>query len=156
MPSVVASGELDRRSLMTDTKSKSETSSGDTQPAPRKVVPVVVVTKQDGSALVEWLDGKTVQRCYIPAKEISPEKKASKETLAAGIPYGVQWEDALSGLPSAKELAKTIAAGLRQRGIWTLKDLDKTRAVQSAIRDGTGNIFSLLRKAAKEETHEAE
>jgi hypothetical protein len=123
---------------------------------PRKTVAVRVVAEKGGadsespSALVEWLEGDDLRRCYVPATEIQGGK-ASKEALAAGIPYGVPWEDRLGDLPKA--LARKLGAELRRRGVWEKSDLNDVKAVRAAIGATLGNIFTLLRKAAEEVEH---
>ena len=127
---------------------KQKTETKPAKPA-EKTVAVKVVASKDGSALVEWSVNDDLRRCYVPAKEVGKGGQTAEGTLKAGIPYGVNWDDALADLPGV--MASTIAMELRRRGIWTLKDLDRTRDVQTAIRRGFGNIFSMLRSAAKEE-----
>ena len=92
--------------------------------APVKAIPVKVVGVKDGSALVEWDDGR-LHRAYIPEKQIK-DGVVAPAVLKRGIPYGLPWEQYVVPVPLAPE---DIADQLRRRGIWDLEHLD-VRALQ--------------------------
>jgi hypothetical protein len=73
-----------------------------------------IISKQNRAMLVEWSDGlSNFHRSIVPS-DAMPE---NLNELAAGIPFGVNWEDYLTD-----ELANRLANRLRERGLWTYAD----------------------------------
>jgi len=87
---------------------------------------VKIVETQGQSALVQYEDGDTLHRRYVPVKEIK-RGKVEDEVLAAGIQYGIDWESRLD-LSGLTPLA--VDRALKEKGIWTTEDLfAKDRAI---------------------------
>ena len=82
---------------------------------PRRLVAVTVVKSQQETALVEWTDDD-IHRVYVPVAAVV-NGKVSEEDLAAGVRYGVAWEELI--VPTTPE---TVAKRLRQLDIWTPAD----------------------------------
>lgn len=73
-----------------------------------------IISKQNRAMLVEWQDkSNNLHRSIVPS-DAMPE---DLNELAAGIPFGVTWEDYLTD-----ELANQLAHRLRERGLWTYAD----------------------------------
>ena len=81
-------------------------------------VDVISVTGQ--SALVERFIKDKVQRVTVPLS-IVKDGKVSPDDLAAGIPYGVPWEE----VEFQKLDPKDVANALRISGFWTYDDISK-------------------------------
>lgn len=106
----------------------------------------VKVIRQSGqSALVEYADQTGPHRVTVPVSVICANEVADTE-LALGIEHGVQWE----ALIKLRVTPETIAAELRNRGIWTIEDLlSKPQEVKGAIMTLVGNQYAQLANAAK-------
>jgi len=61
------------------------------EPKPPTSLPVAVVQITGPTALVEWCDGETPMRGYIPLKEVREDGTASLRALRAAVPYGAAW-----------------------------------------------------------------
>lgn len=83
-----------------------------------KQVSVKVIEQKGASALVEWQERGRTYRAFVPAEQIEDDKCAKSE-LETGTAHGEQWEDYISGLPTAKQ----IAEALRKSNVWTMDDL---------------------------------
>ena len=117
-----------------------------------KQVAVRVVEQRDKSALVEWEAEGDLCRAYVPAAKIEGGQ-CDEDTLAAGIRYGVPWEDILGEMPSGE----TVGKQLRRHGIWTRADIEKNmQGAQRAINQATGlTPASLHTLASQYESKEA-
>jgi hypothetical protein len=82
-----------------------------------KLIDVRIIQAKGESALVEWVTDGIPYRAFVPLIEIVTDQ-ASEETLKAGIPYGVDWENVQLAASAA-----TLAINLRRNGIWTGEDL---------------------------------
>jgi hypothetical protein len=124
-------------------------------------VNVRVVATKGESALVEWQEGDDLtlpgqalsglKRAYIPADKVT-DGQACSDVLAAGIPYGVAFEDVL--VPSVT--ATRIAQELRRRGLWTKEDVltrpgEVLSALQAAYGIDLGRLQAACAKHALEE-----
>lgn len=113
-----------------------------------KQIAVKVVESKGKSALVQWRDGDDLRRAYVPADKVTVADEGARcdeDTLKAGIPYGVPWEELIKFDidPAA------IARELRLRGIWTSRDLEMNpKALRRAVDEATGLTPSALRRAA--------
>lgn len=96
-------------------------------------VKVKLVRVQGQSALIQWHDGQTLQRAYIPHKLLYREegrRYRSDEYLAhkpeQGIPHGMPWGD----LVRLTATPDKVEAALHSNGIFTAEDLE-TNHVQA-------------------------
>ena len=100
-----------------------------------KTVAVRVVARKDESALVEWEAEGDLCRAYVPASKVEADR-CDEDTLAAGIPYGVPWEDLIDLSALTPE---SIGVRLRRREIWTAADVERNiQVVQRTINETTG------------------
>lgn len=82
-----------------------------------------IIQSQGNVNLIEWRDERGLHRSVVPASIREPKLA----DLEAGVPYGLNFED----LPLTG-----ISAYLRERGIWTEKDLQtKLETARAAIND---------------------
>lgn len=112
----------------------------------KELVPITIISKNGQSALVEWNDGERLRRAYVPVAEIEGDK-CDEYVLSAGIQYGAEWEQYLSGVTVSPE---TVADTLRSHGYWTPEDIERnvTRA-QSIINMLLGINAALLARWAR-------
>ena len=117
-----------------------------------KQVAVKVIARKDQSALVEWEAEDDLCRGYVPAARIEGGQ-CDEDTLAAGIRYGVPWEDVIDAALSKESIGKQ----LRRHGIWTRADIEKNmQGAQRAINQATGlTPASLHTLASQYESKEA-
>lgn len=83
------------------------------------------------------------------------EEQGNLEAVLRGIPYGLPWEEIIEGV-GLRATPQSIAAALRQRGIYTAQDLRANiAAAQGAIMSAYGLDLSALLIAVKqyEEVH---
>lgn len=115
----------------------------------KKLVPVRVVEQRGKSAVVEWVDGEGPHRAVIPAPK---GELVEEESLAMGIPYGLPWESIAALTATGERLARA----LRERGIWTLADLEKNQpaafgAIQSVYGVDLAALIAAAERAAQGE-----
>jgi len=117
-----------------------------------KRIAVRVVAQEGKSALVEWEAEGDLCRAYVPAAKIEGGQ-CDEDTLAAGIRYGVPWEDVIDAALSRESVGKQ----LRRHGIWTRADIEKNmQGAQRAINQATGlTPASLHTLASQYESKEA-
>lgn len=82
-------------------------------------IKVKTIRRHGQSVLVEWADADGLRRATIPMTEIVNDAVDSV-SLEHGIPYGIPWETC----PLPEVTPAMIAHELRNRGIWTLSDLE--------------------------------
>lgn len=94
-----------------------------------------IIEQNTKTKLIEWRDSNGLHRSWIPQDVASSITEAER-----GVPYGLNFED----LPLTG-----ISAYLRERGIWTEKDLQtKLETARAAINDFvTIELLKFARKA---------
>ena len=106
---------------------------------------VRIISVNDRSAVVEWPAGETLQRAIVPA-EMLRRDEVEDGVLAAGIPWGVPWEEVM---PTTKGADVTVANALRQYGFWTAQDLrERPSEAVAVIQRALGVYLAALTKAA--------
>ncbi len=101
---------------------------------------IKVMAELGRSVLVEWYDG-TTQRTIVPLSTVQGDQIDDGD-LAAGVPYGVPWQDTVS---------PELAAELRRVGIWTGRDLaERPQVAAAAIQRINLVTLAALRRAAAE------
>lgn len=103
---------------------------------------VKVIRQHEAMVLVEWVDGASLKRGYIPVEEVR-NNIARKRVLDRAAPYGVPWEEivVLNATP------ERLAQNLRETGIWTREDLyAHPEAAQGALMKTYGVDFHTLLK----------
>lgn len=112
------------------------------------MITTVLETKGQ-AALVEYQDAMGPHRVIVPASKAA--KEMDFEVLEHGIIYGVPWEHIIMLSVSSTQIARL----LRERGIWTEKDLQKNVVgARSALADAYGidlkNLLDSVRNASAE------
>lgn len=101
---------------------------------------IKIMAELGRSAIVEWYDG-TTQRAIVPLSAVQNDEIDDGD-LAAGVPYGVPWQDTVSA---------ELAAELRRVGIWTGRDLaERPQVAAAAIQRINLVTLAALRRAAAE------
>ena len=111
-----------------------------------KLASVSTVKLQGQSALVEWRDGKTPKRAFVPRDEVR-YGKCKQGVLDAGIPYGVDWAACLKKVSVTPE---QVDAALKNAGYWTPDDFVHPNQVQAILHALTGLTSGALHTAGKE------
>ena len=90
------------------------------------------ILKQKGqAALVEWNDAVGLHRATVPASAIQNDQVEYAE-LERGIAYGMPWETLITPSVTPQQIARR----LREKGIWTEKDLQTNiNAARAAFAD---------------------
>jgi len=100
---------------------------------------VKIIAETGKSVIVEYQDNGATARAIVPATAVKGNQIADAD-LAAGVPYGVPWQDHVS---------PELAAELRRVGIWTARDLaEKPQIAAAAIQRTMGITLAALRLAA--------
>ncbi len=102
---------------------------------------VTLIARQGQVAVVQWLDANNadaVKRSIMPLSDLRPvplaEGEFNCEDPELGIPYGVQWSEAVR-LAAADNLTDEM----HRAGIWTARDaLEHVPAVEGALRAALG------------------
>lgn len=110
------------------------------------LVPITVVKKNGGSALVEYIEGDEPVRKYVPVDQIN-DMQVNSEVLQQGIPYGYPWDEIQISFDSQK-----FAHEMKQVGIWTVEDaLRSPQKLWSALRATLAdNIKEILTISSQE------
>ncbi len=82
------------------------------------LVAVRLVEKRGSSGVFEWMDGETLRRVILPL-EAFVDGAIESETLALGVPYGLDWGKLIT-FHATPEL---LTEALHRAGIWTPEDL---------------------------------
>jgi hypothetical protein len=82
-----------------------------------KRIPARLVGAAGTTYLVEWAVKDDLKRAYIPGETWSVDG-VDEDVLAAGVPYGANWEAIIKLHLSSADVART----LRASGIWTVED----------------------------------
>ena len=115
------------------------------KPKRMKLILVSLIQAKGESALVEWSDGDYLCRAYVPTSEIV-EDRCPADALAAGIPYGVPWENFIT-----VNSARAVACALRAHGFWTSLDIEQRPArAQAVISAALGVSAAHLHGLAKQ------
>lgn len=89
---------------------------------------VTLIGQKGASALVEFLDANGVLcRKYVPLAKIENSMVAD-ETLAAGIPYGIAWNEI-----SLEFDAEKFAVEMHNADLWTANDVLRNPKKVSAV-----------------------
>lgn len=116
---------------------------------------VRVIQRQDQAALVEWFDGKDYHRVTIPQAQVK-SGLIKQSVLDKGVPHGLPWERLFNITATPKDMAKK----LRQRGVFTVRDIDlNPTALHKAVIEALAeDIAAFIQKAreAQEKLEEGE
>lgn len=89
------------------------------------------VFHKGAQAVVEWRDSEgNIRRSIFPEDVLIVENgKVFVDAVEEGQPYGYNWEDYIHSRMGPEE----IAAKLRNKGIWTLEDLQQKSQVITSV-----------------------
>ena len=108
-----------------------------------KRIPAKLVGAAGTTYLVEWAVKGDFKRAYIPG-ELWTDDGVEEETLAAGVPYGLDWESIVKINTNPEQVAKA----LRASGVWTADDyrrrIEEVEGLFKAIVQL--DVFSVLSK----------
>jgi len=118
-----------------------------TPPVAVLIKKAVGIAKGSGEPNKNKVGQITARQVEEIAKMKLPDLNA--ETLEAGIPYGLPWEE----IVTLEATPEAFAAALRANGIWTKKDLEgNVRAVMGVLQSVYGlDLAHLLRAAGEHE-----
>ena len=109
---------------------------------------VKIIARNGRSSLIEWVDDGNVHRGMLPSSSIRGDGYVTKKELERAAPYGIAWEEVVI----LKATSEDLARALRQRGIWTAKDLqDRPADAQVAIMATYGIDYQTLLRIANQE-----
>lgn len=98
---------------------------------------VKIIQKDNGNALIEWIDDGQYRRSVVPLESIVDNQIEHPEW---GIEYGEDWAVLIDQLD-----ADLLANELRRRGIWTAEDLrQQHKAALGAIQAVAGKLLGSL------------
>lgn len=115
------------------------------KPRRRKPIDVTVIKTDGQSALVQYVNSG-LQRVHVPAYQVV-DGKCDKETLDAGIQYGLPFDE----LVTINVTPQYVAECLHAADIWSLDDIvHKPNAVNAALKRAYGLDLAALLKSARE------
>ena len=105
---------------------------------------VKIIEKNDVAAIVEHESWNDVHRVMIPVETIESIQGEygyiSEDSWSMGISYGIPWDEIVENITvDVQDLARL----LRQKGIWTYKDIEKNA---SAIRGVIGEFIAPIQQ----------
>lgn len=103
--------------MVQDTDGRRDEGSGSGERAREVTVTVDVIAKRGRSVVVQYTQGKRTKRMLVPDAVVSGGK-ATLSDLEAGIPFSIEWGEALK----IKVTSDEVTEALRGAGIWTVED----------------------------------
>lgn len=96
------------------------------------------VFHKGSQSVVEWQDDDgNINRSIFPESALMVENGTTYvEAVEEGQPYGIDWADYIH----TKMGPKAIAAKLRNKGIWTLEDLQKKTPVVTSVFNEAASV----------------
>lgn len=111
-----------------------------------KLIAVKPVKRSGAATCVEWDVNGWPRRAWVPTEEVR-ENKVAQDSLEAGVPEGIRWEERVT---DAFDVA-ALARGLYRRGIFTAGDVAANKpGVQAAIQEAVGPVFRQLLSLTEE------
>lgn len=109
-----------------------------------KTVQAKVITRQNGLALIEWMDaGDSPKRAWVTPDMIldGDAERITVQHPEGGIPYGVDWSTFISTHVDVGEIERR----LRQSGLWTVEDLMRQpKVAQGVLYQIAGDMLQML------------
>lgn len=101
-----------------------------------------------GTKLVQWSDGKSMKRAWVPAHLINQDLEVSFKTLNESPAYGLPFDHILQSVTIS---ADVVADALHRRGIWTDEDVMRNpEAVSKALIAAMGLSVSSVQNSVRE------
>lgn len=108
---------------------------------------VKLLSENNGTALIEWLEDGELQRAIVPANEVSAFTVSSGpvgytcDYPERGLPYGLNFAEYITITVTPADIEKE----LKNAGVWTADDLlHKPKLVQGAISAAYGAVLQDL------------
>jgi hypothetical protein len=100
---------------------------------------VKLISENNGTALIEWMEEGEPQRAIVPANEVSESGECAHPER--GLPYGLNFAEYITITVAPADIDKE----LKNAGVWTAEDLlHKPKLVQGAISAAYGAVLQDL------------
>ncbi|MFH1553482.1 MAG: hypothetical protein ABII76_01265 [Pseudomonadota bacterium] len=105
-----------------------------------KLIAVKPVKRSGAATCVQWDEKGWPRRAWVPAEEVV-DNKVNAESLEAGMPEGIRWEERVT---FAFDVA-VLAQALYRRGIFTHQDVAANKpGCMAAIHEAVSPVFREL------------
>ena len=116
-----------------------------------KKVTVEAISIKDKTTLVQYLDGGTLRKVYIPTSKFV-KGKVEESVLQKGVPYGLAWDKV--ELPEIT--GEEISAELHKHNIWTAEEYRRNpNGVRAAINHLYGKPLAILTEFIRIESNKS-
>lgn len=100
---------------------------------------VKLLSENNGTALIEWMEEGEPQRAIVPANQVSEGGECAYPER--GLPYGLNFAEYITITVTPADIDKQ----LKNAGVWTAEDLlHKPKLVQGAISAAYGAVLQDL------------
>ena len=100
---------------------------------------VKLISENNGTALIEWMEEGEPQRAIVPANQVSEGGECAHPER--GLPYGLNFAEYITSTVTPADIDKQ----LKNAGVWTAEDLlHKPKLVQGAISAAYGAVLQDL------------
>ena len=100
---------------------------------------VKLISENNGTALIEWMEEGEPQRAIVPSREVSEGGECLHPEW--GLPYGLNFADYITVTVTPADIDRE----LKNAGVWTADDLlRKQKLVQGAISAAYGAVYQDL------------
>lgn len=109
---------------------------------------VKLISENNGTALIEWMEEGEPQRAIVPANEVSEGGECAHPER--GLPYGLNFAEYITITVTPADIDKQ----LKNAGVWTADDLlHKPKLVQGAISAAYGAVLQDLIRNVRQLTN---
>ena len=109
---------------------------------------VKLISENNGTALIEWMEEGEPQRAIVPSREVSEGGECAHPER--GLPYGLNFAEYITITVTPADIDKE----LKNAGVWTAEDLlHKPKLVQGAISAAYGAVLQDLIRNVRQLTN---
>ena len=109
---------------------------------------VKLISENNGTALIEWMEEGEPQRALVPSREVSEGGECAHPER--GLPYGLNFAEYITITVTPADIDRE----LRNAGVWTADDLlHKPKLVQGAISAAYGAVLQDLIRNVRQLTN---
>ena len=109
---------------------------------------VKLISENNGTALIEWMEEGEPQRAIVPSREVSEGGECAYPER--GLPYGLNFAEYITITVTPADIDKE----LKNAGVWTADDLlHKPKLVQGAISAAYGAVLQDLIRNVRQLTN---
>ena len=109
---------------------------------------VKLISENNGTALIEWMEEGEPQRAIVPSREVSEGGECAHPER--GLPYGLNFAEYITITVTPADIDRE----LRNAGVWTADDLlHKPKLVQGAISAAYGAVLQDLIRNVRQLTN---